>query len=128
MLLILFTDSSLLLFSEQDEADMGYEPVRYRKVFLDDEDMEVNPDESEGSRRGEEEDEEERDRASPHHHDREDAGSPHSDEDYRRDGDRRYSDESCHYSDDHEHYSDDHEHYSDDSEHDVDSKQQEAVE
>ncbi|XP_062282365.1 protein FAM161A [Scomber scombrus] len=114
--------------SEQDEADTGFESVHYRKVFLDDEDMEVDPDESEGSRKGKEEEEEERDRASSHHRDREDAGSPRSDEDYRRDVDRRYSDESCHYSDDHEHYSDDHEHYSDDSEHDVDSKQQEAGE
>ncbi|XP_044197754.1 protein FAM161A [Thunnus albacares] len=91
--------------SEQDEPDMGSEPVHYRKVFLDDEDMEVDPDKSE-------EEEEE---------DREDAGSHRSDEDYRRDDDHRYSDDSFHYSDDHEQYSDD-------SERDVDSRQQEAGE
>ncbi|XP_070684054.1 protein FAM161A [Pempheris klunzingeri] len=65
--------------SDQEGSDFGFEPLRYRKVFLNDEDAEVDPDERE-------------DEASTSHRDGEDS--------------RHYSDESCHYSDDHENYSD----------------------
>lgn len=34
--------------SDQDEPDLGYEAVRYRRVFLDDEDLAVNPNEEDG--------------------------------------------------------------------------------
>ncbi|XP_029134247.1 protein FAM161A [Labrus bergylta] len=95
--------------SDQDETDTGHEPVLYRKVFLDDEDLEVDPKEGGGS-----------DEASSNHHDGEDASRQLSDQDDQGD-DRHYSDDSYHYSDDHENYSDD-------SEHDVDTKQQEAGE
>ncbi|XP_035516001.1 protein FAM161A [Morone saxatilis] len=96
--------------SDQEDLDTGCEPVSYRKVFLDDEDSEVDPDRrEEGS-----------DEASSNHRDGDDASSRHSDRDYRG--------EDPHYSDDSYHYSDDHENYSDDSEHDADTKQQETGE
>ncbi|KAM3623179.1 uncharacterized protein V6R79_008018 [Siganus canaliculatus] len=93
-----------------EEADMGNEPVYYRKVFLDDEDVEVDADVRDGRS----------DEPSLGRSDRDDGSSHHSDGDYHGD-DRRYSDESYHYSDDHENYSED-------SEHDADTKQQEAAE
>ncbi|XP_076584809.1 protein FAM161A [Chaetodon auriga] len=96
--------------SDQEEPDMGYEPVHYRQVFLDDEDMEVDPDEKDGGS----------DDASLNHHDGDDASSHRSDQDYHGD-DKHSSDESYHYSDDHENYSDD-------SEHEADTRQQEAGE
>lgn len=69
--------------SEQLEGDLGCEPVHYRKVFLDDDELS-----DEGGRE---------DEASL---------NPREHEDYH--GDERYdSDESYHYSDDHENYSDD---------------------
>lgn len=34
--------------SDQDESELGYEPVQYRRVFLNDEDVEVNPSEEVG--------------------------------------------------------------------------------
>ncbi|XP_029294006.1 protein FAM161A [Cottoperca gobio] len=93
--------------SEQEEPDMGYKPVHYRKVFLDDEDVEVDTDEKAG-RSGE---------ASLPHRDSEDACSHLSDQDYRGGRHLHDSDES---------YSDDHENYSDDSEHDADTTRQDA--
>lgn len=83
---------------------MGYEPVHYRKVFLDDEDVEVGPDEKD--RRSAE--------ASSDQHDGDDADAG--------DGDDR------HCSDERYHYSDDHESFSDDSERDDGAGQQEAGE
>ncbi|XP_028461778.1 protein FAM161A [Perca flavescens] len=100
--------------SEQEEPDMGYKPVHYRRVFLDDEDAEADPDETEGAS----------DKTSPNHRDGEDAGGHHSERDSRRDDDD--GDDDDHDSDDSYHYSDDHETYSDDSEHDADTTQQEA--
>ncbi|XP_038569205.1 protein FAM161A [Micropterus salmoides] len=101
--------------SDQEEPDMGYKPVQYRKVFLDDEDVDVDPDESEGGR-----EEEASNKSSLNHCAREDADGRLSDQDYHRD-DRHSSDESYHYSDDHENYSDD-------SELDADAGQQDAGE
>ncbi|XP_033944612.1 protein FAM161A [Pseudochaenichthys georgianus] len=83
--------------SEQEEPDMGYKPVHYRKVFMGDND--VDPEEKEGGS----------DATSQGLRDSEDASSHHSDQD---------SDGSYHYSDDHENYSDD-------SEHDADTSKQE---
>ncbi|XP_040892304.1 protein FAM161A [Toxotes jaculatrix] len=99
---------------EQEELDMGYQPVRYRKVFLDDEDVD-DPDEREHWKEDEEIEE-----ASSNLCDDEDPSSRRSDEDDRSD-DHHHSDESYHYSDDHENYSDD-------SEHDADARQLEAGE
>ncbi|XP_041642149.1 protein FAM161A [Cheilinus undulatus] len=90
--------------SDQDDTDIGHEPVLYRKVFLDDEDSDGDPKEREGGS----------DEASSNQRDGEDASSQHSDDDK-------------HDSEDSYHYSDDHENYSDDSEHDVDTKQQEVA-
>ncbi|XP_068583345.1 protein FAM161A [Cebidichthys violaceus] len=73
--------------SDPEEPDMGYKPVHYRKVFLDDGDAEATPDQRDGGSR----------RAPLNHRAAEDDGG---------DGGRR-SDESCRYSDDHENYSDD---------------------
>ncbi|TKS68707.1 Protein FAM161A [Collichthys lucidus] len=96
--------------SDQEESDMGCEPVHYRKVFLDDEDVEVDPEEKEGGS----------DQASSNHCDGDDTNSHQSDRDDHG-GDQHYSDESYNYSDDHENYSDN-------SECDADTKQQEAAE
>ncbi|KAM6939598.1 protein FAM161A [Xenentodon cancila] len=107
--------SSLSSENKQDdpeEADADYEPVHYRKVFLDDEDID-DTDERDGGRT-----EEESDEASSNHQDGEDGSVHHIEEDH--DGkDYQYSDESYHYSDDQENYSDD-------SDHDDDVKRQEA--
>ncbi|XP_031732492.1 protein FAM161A [Anarrhichthys ocellatus] len=73
--------------SDPEEPDMGYKPVHYRKLFLDDGDAEATPDRRDGGSR----------RAPLSHRDGED-------------DDGRCSEESCHYSDDHENYSDDSEH------------------
>uniref|UniRef100_UPI0037E77F5E protein FAM161A n=1 Tax=Semicossyphus pulcher TaxID=241346 RepID=UPI0037E77F5E len=86
---------------QEDDADIGHAPVLYRKVFLDDDDVEEDPKAREG---GSDEP------STNHHSDQDDEGE-----------DQQYSDDSYHYSDDHENYSDD-------SEHDVDTKQQEAEE
>ncbi len=99
-----------LCVSDQEELDIGHEPVHYRRVFLDDEDVEVDLNERDGGS----------DKTSLNHHDGDEASSHHSDQDYQGD-DQQYSDESYQYSDDHENYSDD-------SEHDADTKQQEAGE
>lgn len=85
-----------------EEADLGYIPVRYRKVFLDDD--ADDPSETEGGRA-----EEESDELSSNHQ-----SSHHTDEDCFRD--------DCHYSDESYHYSDDHENYSEDSEDAADTK------
>lgn len=71
------SDRVVLCVSDPEEVDSAYEAVRYRKVFLDDEDAEVDPDDKDG-RSAE---------ASPDQHE----------------GD----DERYHYSDDHESCSDD---------------------
>ncbi|XP_029916249.1 protein FAM161A [Myripristis murdjan] len=71
--------------SDREEADLGYEPVRFRKVYLDDEDVEAEEPEEAGG----EQDGEDAAHYSDDHHD---------------------SDNSYHYSDDHEDYSDDSEH------------------
>ncbi|XP_037620670.1 protein FAM161A [Sebastes umbrosus] len=97
--------------SDYEEPEMGYKPVHYRKVFLDDEDVEADPNEK---HRGSDE-------VSLTRRDKEDASGHHSDQDYRGADDDHSSDES-------DHYSDDHENYSDDSEHDADTTQQEAGE
>ncbi|XP_029998699.1 protein FAM161B isoform X2 [Sphaeramia orbicularis] len=75
--------------SDQDEADMGYKPVHIRKVFLDDDGVEADPDER-----------------------HEDASSRRSDED-DHDDNHHDSDDSYHYSDDHENYSGESEHEGD---------------
>uniref|UniRef100_A0A3B4Y312 Protein FAM161A n=1 Tax=Seriola lalandi dorsalis TaxID=1841481 RepID=A0A3B4Y312_SERLL len=97
------------------DLDMGYLPVHYRKVFLDDDDDEDvdDPDERERGREDEESDE-----ASFNQRYGEDPGGQRSDEDDRGD------DRDHHYSDESYHYSDDHEEYSEDSEHDADTKQE----
>lgn len=92
-----------LLISDLDDSDMGYKPVHYRKVFLDDDDD--DPAEKEGPR----DEEEENYRASLNYRDTQDTSSQHEDEDYCG-ADHHYSDESYHYSDDHESCSDDSEH------------------
>lgn len=96
-------DCAFLPVSNQEDPDMEYEPVSYRKVFLDDEDVEFDPND-------------------------EDAGSAEASlnqqdgEDVSADGDDR----PC--SDDSYRYSDDHESYSGDSEHDDRANQKEGVE
>ncbi|XP_023268184.1 protein FAM161A [Seriola lalandi dorsalis] len=101
--------------SDLEDLDMGYLPVHYRKVFLDDDDDEDvdDPDERERGREDEESDE-----ASFNQRYGEDPGGQRSDEDDRGD------DRDHHYSDESYHYSDDHEEYSEDSEHDADTKQE----
>ncbi|XP_047431979.1 protein FAM161A [Mugil cephalus] len=89
--------SSTDTHSELEEEDMGYKPVHYRKVYLDDED-----DEETGCRDGGRQ--EEGDEAS--------IAASRADEEQRED-DRRDSEGSCHYSDDHEEFSDDSEHETD---------------
>lgn len=96
-------DCVLLCVSNQEEPDMEYESVNYRKVFLDDEDVEVDPIEKDGGSA----------EASLNQHDGDDGGGGGDD--------RQGSDESYRYSDDHESYSDD-------SEHVADARQQEAGE
>ncbi|XP_034445260.1 protein FAM161A [Hippoglossus hippoglossus] len=86
--------------SDQEDADMGYQPVRYRKVFLDDEDVE------EPSERGRGREDKDSDEASSNRHNGDDPGGHRSDEGDRGD-DQHGSDDSYHYSDDHENYSDD---------------------
>ncbi|XP_078129493.1 protein FAM161A [Sander vitreus] len=100
--------------SDQEEPDMGYKPVHYRRVFLDDEDAEADPDETEGAS----------DKTSLNHRDGKDASGHHSEQDSRRDDDD--DDDDDHDSYESYHYSDDHESYSDDSEHDADPTQKEA--
>lgn len=68
--------------SEHTESDGGLEPVCYRKVYLDDEDKEVDSDE-EGGRR---EEEEEHGGASVHHEERYDYSDDH--ENYSGDSER----------------------------------------
>ncbi|XP_071359737.1 protein FAM161A [Trachinotus anak] len=102
--------------SDQEDPDMGYLPVHYRKVFLDDDDDVDHPDQRDQGREDKESDE-----ASLNQRDGEDDSAHRSDEDERGDDDHHYSDESYHYSDDHENYSED-------SEHDADTRQQEAGE
>lgn len=91
---------------------MDYQPVHYRKVYLDDEDIDDPPESEEGR-------EEESDKISLNHQDGDDTSSCHIQEDH--DGGDHYSDESYHYSDDHDSYSED-------SDHDDDTKHQEAGE
>lgn len=69
--------------SDQDEPDLGYEPVRYRRVFLDDEELELNANEEGGG------------------------GADEGEEDGGADAHR--SDDNS-YSDDHESYSSDSDH------------------
>lgn len=75
----------LLSCSDQDDADMGYKPVHFRKVFLDDDGVEEDPED-----------------ASSRHSDEEDCDDNHHD-----------SDDGFHYSDDHENYSGESEHEGD---------------
>lgn len=96
--------------SDQEESETGSEPVHYRRVFLDDEDADADPDEREGGS----------DEASFNRCDGEDASSHHSEQEHRGD-DQHHSEGSYHYSDDHENYSDD-------SERDADTTQPEAGE
>ncbi|XP_032419539.1 protein FAM161A [Xiphophorus hellerii] len=91
--------------SDQGEAD--FKTVHYRKVYLDDEDINCASDNDE------EREEQKSDQASLNHRQSEDASGHHGD-------DPQYSDESYNYSDDHESFSDD-------SEHDVDDRQQKLV-
>ena len=80
---------------------MGYQPVRYRKVFLDDEDVD-DPNE-----RGRGREDKDSDEASSNRRHKGDApGAQRSDEGDRGD-DPHGSDDGYHYSDDHENYSDD---------------------
>ncbi|XP_034756728.1 protein FAM161A isoform X2 [Etheostoma cragini] len=107
--------------SDQEEPDMGYKPVHYRRVFLDDEDAEADPDDKEAAST----------KTSLNRRDGEDASaSHHSERDSRRDDDddddADDDDEEDHDSEESYHYSDDHENYSDDSEHDADTTQQEV--
>ncbi|XP_027872183.1 protein FAM161A [Xiphophorus couchianus] len=88
--------------SDQGEAD--FKTVHYRKVYLDDEDINCASDNDE------EREEQKSDQASLNRRESEDASGHHGD-------DPQYSDESYNYSDDHENFSDD-------SEHDVDDKQE----
>ena len=97
------------MISDPGEADIDYERVLYRKIFLDGEDIDDPAENEEGSEESEK---------PLNYQDGEDTGSHHTEEDYH-DNDRHYSDESYHYSDDHENYS---EH----SDHDADSWWQEA--
>ncbi|XP_061581189.1 protein FAM161A isoform X2 [Cololabis saira] len=98
--------------NDPEEADADYEPVCYRKVFLDDEDID-DTDERDGGRV-----EDESDKASSNNQDGEDGSGHHMEEDH--DGkDYHYSDDSYHYSDDHENYSDDSDHDDDDKVHDA---------
>lgn len=92
--------------SDLEEADLGYEPIHYRKVFLDD-DVD-DPAEKEGGRADEESDEVSSNYQDSHHTEKDCLGD-----------DSHYSDESYQYSDDHENYSED-------SEHAADTKEQEA--
>lgn len=96
-ILILNTSCLRPCVSDQDEPDLGYEPVRYRRVFLDDEDLEFNPNEEGGGGAVEGE---------------EDVGDGAAD---------------AHRSDDNISYSDDRESYSSDSDHDMETTQQEAA-
>ncbi|XP_075993038.1 protein FAM161A [Genypterus blacodes] len=89
--------------SETEEPDVEYEPLCFRKVFLNDEDDEADIEELAG--RGEEE---EGDKVSTH--------CCQAEEDLRRTSDGSYG------------YSVDQEDYSDDSEHDVGARQQEGGE
>ncbi|XP_071385991.1 protein FAM161A [Centroberyx affinis] len=83
--------------SDKEESDTGYEAVHYRKVYLDDEEGETDPEEREAGR---EEEEEEADGAPLGRREGEDAGH------YSDDDDHHDSDDSYRYSDDHENYSD----------------------
>ena len=92
-------DCVLVFLSDQEEPDMGYKPVHYRKVFLDDEaERDRGSSETSLSRRDGEDD-----------------------RGHRSDGDDHGSEDSYHYSDDHEDYSED-------SEHDADTTQPQAGE
>lgn len=79
--------------SDKEEADMDYIPVRFRKVYLDDEDFEP------GS--------EERDKIESNK-DEEDNGTNPSSADGEEADSRDYSDDNDHYSDDHDHENDSH--------------------
>ncbi|KAM4749793.1 protein FAM161A isoform 2-T2 [Anableps anableps] len=99
-------------YNQSDQEDADFKAVHYRKVYLDDEDINCGADNEEGE-------EQECDQASLNHRESEDASGHLTEHDSHGD-DPRYSDESYHYSDDHENFSDD-------SEHDVDDRQQESV-
>lgn len=82
------TDSKL---SDRDDPDMGYKPVHFRKIYLDDDGVESDPYEAETPKSQEPDEEEGR--------------SEHpSEEDCPAD---EQSDENYNYSDDHEEYSED---------------------
>uniref|UniRef100_A0A3P8X3P0 Protein FAM161A n=1 Tax=Cynoglossus semilaevis TaxID=244447 RepID=A0A3P8X3P0_CYNSE len=70
--------------SEPSQGKMGYLPVQYRKVFLNDDDLDDPPEKDTESEDNEEEEKYGKDPEDGH----------------------RNSDDSCHYSDDHESYSD----------------------
>ncbi|XP_056891914.1 protein FAM161A isoform X2 [Takifugu flavidus] len=85
--------------SDQDEPELGYEPVQYRRVFLNDEDVEVNPSEDVGG--GAESSQKQHDEGE------DDAG------------------DNAHCSDDNYSYSDVNESYSSDTDHDMETTYQE---
>ncbi|XP_068451702.1 protein FAM161A [Clinocottus analis] len=93
--------------SDQEEPDMGYKPVHYRKVYLDDGDAEGTPSERDGggSSAG----------ASPSRGGGGDGGRRSG----QGQGHRADEDDADHDSEESYRYSDDHENYSDDSEHDA---------
>lgn len=93
--------------SDLEEAE--YEPVLYRKVFLDGEDFNDS-----AERTGSREEEGGGDEALFNQEEEEDASGHHTEDDYHG-SDAHCSDES---------YSDDHENYSDDSEHEALSRQE----
>lgn len=85
--------------SDQDEPELGYEPVQYRRVFLNDEDVEVNPSEEVG-------------------------GGAESSQKQHGEGEDDAGD-NAHCSDDNYSYSDVNESYSSDTDHDMETAYQE---
>lgn len=79
--------------SDRDDPDMGYKPVHFRKVYLNDDGDEDDPNETET------------------------AGKDKRDEGERDNSDSQRSEEDHQDSDENDHYSDDHDNYSDESEH-----------
>lgn len=90
--------TDIFLVSDQDEPELGYEPVQYRRVFLNDEDVEVNPSEEVGGAA---------ESSQQHDEGEDDAGN------------------NAHCSDDNYSYSDVNESYSSDTDHDIETTYQE---
>lgn len=98
----------MFLFFISDQEDADYKTVKYKQVYLDDEDT------NDAS-----ENEEESDKASQTRLQVEDVSAQLTDQDCHGD--------DPHSSDENYDYSDDHENFSEDSEHDVDVKEQESA-